>query len=52
MQNYTDNANGNVPFNLRIENLWYFQFLWVQGAHMFFGKKNKTDQTFYSMTIM
>ena len=32
VQDYTENANGDVP--LIVEDKWYFQFLWVQGAYM------------------
>ena len=51
MQNYTDNANGNVP--LTVENVWYFWFIWVQDAHMFFCKKNKAQWSivFFTKTI-
>ena len=33
MQNYTENANGDVP--LTAENVWFFWFLLVECAHMF-----------------
>ena len=42
MQNYTDNANGDVP--LIVENAWYFNFIWDQGAHMFLWEQ---EQNFY-----
>ena len=45
-QNYTENANGDMP--LMVENVWFFQFLWVQGARMFFLYK----RYFYYMTII
>ena len=32
MQDYTENANGDVP--LIVEDKWYFQFPVVQGAYM------------------
>ena len=33
VQDYTENANGDVP--LILENVWYFCFLWVQDAHKY-----------------
>ena len=44
MQNYTDNANKNVP--LTVENVWYFWFLWVQDAHMFFCKEKQSKMIY------
>ena len=41
MNNHTDNTNGNVP--LTVENVWYFQFLWDQGLHMFFCKEKQSQ---------
>ena len=35
MENYTGNANGDVP--VKVENMWHFCFLWVQDAHMLFS---------------
>ena len=46
VQNYAENANGDVP--LTVENVRCFQFLWVQPPHMFFLCK----RYFYSMTLM
>ena len=34
MQNYTENANGDMP--LTAESVWYFWFSWVHGGDMFF----------------
>ena len=42
MQNYTGNANADMP--LTVENVWYFYFPSVQGVHKFFWEKLKTDQ--------
>ena len=44
-QNFTENANGDVP--LIVEKVWYFQFLWVQGAHIFFLSKSPGTQTHF-----
>ena len=47
-KNYSDNAIGNVL--LTVENLWYFKFLWVQGAlssrTCFLGRKTKLINRF------
>ena len=39
MQNYTDNADGDVPWT--VENVWYFLSLWIQGARMFFWEEKQ-----------
>ena len=44
MQNYTDNANENVP--LTVENVWHFWFLWVQDAHMFFCTEKQSPMIY------
>ena len=42
MQNYTDNANGNV---------WFFNFLSDQGAHMFFWKEKQSFKTSFKTSF-
>ena len=40
MQNWTDNANGNVPLTLEMCDI--FNFPWDQGAHMFIWKEKQS----------
>ena len=40
MQNYAANANKDV--NLTVEMCDVFNFLWDQGAHMFFWKEKQS----------
>ena len=39
MQNYTDNANGDVPLIVEIYDV--FNFLWDKGAHLLFSKEKE-----------
>ena len=51
MQNYTNNANGDVP--LIVESVWYFYFLCDQGVHMFFWiEKQNWSIVFFIKTFL